>query len=128
LLIIFAKLKGFDLALYFSRRVITFVKMENLFHNLTVYEAGGMFEKAIILNGIILLSLRTFERKVWNGFLLFQFFHVYLYCFMYVFIFMSTLYLRILKFVIMVIMIIYCWKWLCEVKTYKFEINYIKLE
>jgi len=87
-----------------------------------------MFEKAIILNGIILLSLRTFEKEVWSSFLLFQSFHVYLYCFMYVFIFMSTFYLRMLKFVIMVIMIIYCWKWLCEVKTYKLEIDYIKLE
>jgi len=30
---------------------------------------------------------------------------------------MSTLYLRMLKFVIMIIMIIYCWRWLCEVET-----------
>jgi len=26
-----------------------------------------------------------------------------------------------LKFVIMIIMIIYCWRWLCKVETYKLE-------
>jgi len=35
---------------------------------------------------------------------------------------MSTLYLRMLKFVIIILMTIICWRWLCEIETYnKFE-------